>query len=396
MTESKLVEALDRLGSPSSAPDGWPRLGFLRNPFPTKSSPIWNVFHNQAAVRDRFYADLVEFLKAPNPTTTLFITGGNRVGKTHFMEHHRRALPALLESRGTVLPTAVVSAEFANFERLYLDIVDQIAECVHLQTGSTLFHQPAIQVSNLPPGDFRRALEQLEQAIGDDRDRVRTLLAGWVRGERLRLTQRRELGVIGLLDSPSQIQNTFGGLVRYLRSCAFDQGSSGASRTCPGVLVFVDEFELVWRHRRDRRDQFLQSLRALVDECAEGGLFLCVGMATGLGPDVADLEGDYPALFARMKGDREIPALLEIESSLVGIEYAREFERYGRQEFLAAGQRSSANLPSSELFNQREIDAYFREMVGSAHGATVTQADFFDRLHLEAEVRRKQIAGSAR
>jgi hypothetical protein len=394
MSESKLAQALDRLGTPSTTYDGWARHGFRRNPYPTKASPIWDVFHNQASVRDRFYADLVEFLRSPNPTTTLFFTGGNRVGKTHFMEHHRRVLPNELEAHDVVLPVVVVSAEFANFEQLYFDIVDQVADSVHSQTGMALFDSPMTQPEDLSPGDFRRALEKLGRATGAQADALRVLLTGWVRGERLRQTQRRELGVYGLVDSPSQVQNTFGGLVHYLRSRTFGKGT--VDRRCPGILVFVDEFELVWRQRRDRRDQFLQGLRALVDECAKGGLFLCVGMATGLGTEVTDVEGDYPALFARLRGDRDIPALVEIESSLVGIEYARAFEEHGRRDFISVSNVSGSGLPTSALFSDREIDAFFRQMLGSALGATVTQADFFDRLHIEAEEKRKHAVSVSR
>ena len=391
MTESKLAKALDKLGTPAATKEGWERLGFLRNPYPTRSSPIWDVFHNQAIVRDRFYSDLLEVLKEPHPTTTLFFSGGNRVGKTHFMEHHRRALPKELETRGLVLPIAVVSAEFANFERFYFDTIDQLSDSLHQQTGASLIGAPIENSTVLAPGDFRRAMEKYSAARGDDREALHALLASWVRGERHRQTQRNQLGVVGLLDSPSQVQNTFGGLIRYLLSRRFDGPSGQQTKRCAGVLIFVDEFELVWRQRRDRRDQFLQGLRALIDVCV-GGLFLVVGMATGIGPKVGDLEGDYPALFARLKGDRDIPALVEIESAVVGIEYVRAFEESGRADF-SAKHPNRKGLPSSVIFADREIDRMFRDMLGEARGATVTQADFFDRLHLAAEERRKQSPG---
>lgn len=112
-------------------------------------------------------------------------------------------------------------------------------------------------------------------------------------------------------------------------------------------------------------------------------------MATGIGPAVSDVEGDYPALFARLKGDRDIPGLVEIESAVEGIEYVRAFENFGRAEFLAKHPKQK-ELPPSTVFADREIDRMFRDMLGVAPGATVTQADFFDRLHLEAEARRRQ------
>jgi hypothetical protein len=291
-----------------------------------------------------------------------------------------------------VLPVAVVSAEFAGFERLFFDIVDQISDSIQSQTGSPLFDGPMDATDALAPGDFRRAMERFAEAAssGGDSNEVRSLLTGWVRGQRLRQTQRSSLSVFGLVDSPSQVQNTFGGLVAYLKQRRFGD-DSGNARTCPGVLIFVDEFELVWRQRRDRRDQFLQGLRALIDECANGGLFLCVGMATGIGPEVADVGGDYPALFARLKGDRDVPALVEIESAVVGIEYAREFERFGREMYERV-HRGVKSLPPLPLLAEREIDRLFREMVGGSLGATVTQADFFDRLHIEAEERRRSAA----
>lgn len=383
--DAKLAQMLDTIGVPSPNDDGWGRLGFLRNPYPTKSSPLFDVFHNQASVRDRFYADLVEFLKPPHPTTTLLFTGGNRVGKTHFMEHHRLELVRLLGVRRTILPIAVSRAESANLAHFYFDVVDQLAESLRLQTGYDLFEALPDRFDALKPSDLKRALETL--SASSDRGTTRGLLHSWVRGERLRLTQRKELGVFGLVDSPSQIQSTFSGIVRYLQDCNWAE--DGIPRQCPGVLVFVDEFELIWRQRRDRRDQFLQGLRALVDECAGGGLFLCVGMATGIGPEVWNLEGEYPAFYARLKGTRDIPALVEIESGVVGIEYARAFEDYGRKAYLAQNQ-TGHELPPASLFSDREIDAFFRELVGSARGATVTQADFFDKLHLEAENRRRQ------
>lgn len=389
MAATSLDQVFANFDTASKGRSGWEPLGFLRNPFPTKSAPNWDVFHNQAEVRDRFYGDLGEFLRPPHATQTLLFVGGNRVGKTHFMEHHRQALPARLDRANLVLPIAVVSAESASLEDLFFRIVDQTVDSLRFQTGNGLFDMPA-RVDTVHPGDLRRALERLEQQPNDARREFQSLLSSWVRGDRLRLAQRRELGVSGLVDTPSQVVNTFGGLVRYLRGCAF--GDAGI-RSCPGLLVFVDEFELAWQKRRDRRDQFFQGLRALVDECAEDGLFLCIGMATGLGPEVRHLEGEYPALYGRLKGNREIPALVEIESAVVGIEYARAFERHGRDTFLAA-QVDAKKLPEPELLTDREIDGLFRNIVGPAPGASVAQADFFDQLHVEAEAKRQRASAA--
>src|SRR5260370_40083572 len=97
--------------SGNQGPGGWvAQIGFLHNPYPSRSHPIWDVFHNQAEVRQRFYADLGEFLRESS-TVTLFFTGGNRVGKTHFMEYHRKELTAKLAEREIVIPIAVLSSQ---------------------------------------------------------------------------------------------------------------------------------------------------------------------------------------------------------------------------------------------------------------------------------------------
>lgn len=381
-----LTAALDaHLGHPDvDVDDGWESFGLLRNPYPTRSHPNWSVFHNQEEVRDRFYSDLGTFLKSET-TTTLFFTGGNRVGKTHFMEHHRRSLPPLLAERGIVLPISVVRADTANLYQLYQEFIDQIYDGIRDQTGELLFAGELPDPVQLAPSDFRRAIERLVAASASDTDHLRVLLLDWIRGARLRASQRNDLGVSGLVDSQSQVVSTFGGLVRFLQLRRWEL--DGARWRCPGVLVFVDEFELIWKQRRDRRDQFLQGLRALVDVTGgTGGLFLCVGMATGLGVEIGHVETDYPALYARMRGARDIPALLEIDSGVVGIEYARKYDAAGREAFRAA--RDTATVPREPgVFTDREIDSFFRELVGTAMGGTVTQADFFDKLHAEAESR---------
>ena len=118
-------------------------------------------------------------------------------------------------------------------------------------------------------------------------------------------------------------------LIRLLR--LFDGTQESPRETsfkCPGIIVFLDEFELVWRARRDRRDSFLQGLRALLDD-SKDGIFLCVGMATGMGVDLEMVEHTYPALFARLRG-ANMPALREVEGVVDALGYARAFYSTGR------------------------------------------------------------------
>src|ERR1700720_592352 len=365
----------------------WHQFGFLRNPFPSRSHPIWDLFYNQTAVKRQFSADILEFVRESN-TVTLFFTGGNRVGKTHFMEYHKRELTAKFHDRQIVIPVAVVSAQSSDFRNLDGQIIEQIDESLRLQTGRRLFEGPihasvADHLSSLPAGDFRRAVESAAVSATEE---GRLLLRRWLRGERIRAPQRSALGVMAWVDSQSQMLAVFEGLVTYLllpeesgaTAAPLSQGPRRAE--CLGVLVFLDEFELVWKARRDRRDQFLQALRALIDGCPKG-LFLCVGMATGLYVEMEEVEASYPALFARLKGSREIPGLIQIAFVTEAIGYAREFERHAREEF-----NRQAREPGriEELFSDQDIESIFRDLAGTG---SVSQGDFFDGLHTEAERR---------
>jgi P-loop Domain of unknown function (DUF2791) len=365
--------------------EAWSQFGFLRNPFPSRSHPIWNVFYNQSDVKRRFLGDLREFLAESN-TVTLFFTGGNRVGKTHFMEYHRQELTTKFREREIVVPVAVVSAQSCDFRSLFGQIIDQVDESLRIQAGSRLFEGEisaavARGVSSLPAGDFRRAVET---AIAAGDESTRLLLRRWLRGDRIRAPQRSAIGVAGLVESQSQMLMVLEGLVRFLllpESIDLESGSSGSAQ-CLGVLLFLDEFELVWRARRDRRDQFLQAIRALIDACPKG-LFLCVGMATGLNVEMEEVEASYPALFARLKGTREIPALVQVGYVTEAIGYSREFEKHARREFQA--QPTSVKREAVELFSDQDIESFFRELAG--RDGSVSQGDFFDRLHSEAERR---------
>jgi hypothetical protein len=380
MAAQGLEQIIERRAGATSE---WSRLGFLYNPFPSRSHPNWEVFHNQAEVRTRFNHVFEGFLQG-QPTTTMFFTGGNRVGKTHFMEYHRRTLPPLLEAAGIVLPIALVLAQFCDFVGLCRQVIEQVSDALRQQTGAGLFEAPltpeeARVVETLPPGDFRRALKRVIEA-SDEGDR-RLLLQRWLRGERLRATQRVELGVIGHLDSTATLVGALGGLVRFMLGVS-TQGPAEENRTRPGILIFVDEFELLWKHRRDRRDQFLQGLRALIDACPVG-LFLCVGMATGVGSEALALERDYPALFQRLRGARATPALVEIDSVTEAQKYAAAFVENGRKRFRDV----HANADDARPFlTQLEIEQLYKASPGGASlGGTVSQGDFFDMLHEYAD-----------
>jgi hypothetical protein len=368
----------DFLGAEVQSAVSWRHFGLLENPFPSRSHPVWDVFHNQTQLLKRFYMDLGEFVRA-GTTTTLFFTGGNRIGKTHFCQYHRLTLPNELAKRNKLVPIAMVSAESCRFFDLYRPIIDQFDECLRLQTGQGLFSsiwrdQLLSIAETLSPGDFRQAMRTIASTTDADFPAVHALLMQWLRGERLRLTQRRDLGVSSIIDSLAHSLNVLQGLTEILR--AWDPGDGSS---CPGVILFVDEFELIWTHRRDQRDRFLQALRALVDACPMG-LFLCVAMATGTGYDPEDVETGYPALFARLKGARDIPALVEVAGAVEAQEYAKAFMDHARKKAQQEG--VPAGVP---LFTETDVRAFFIAVAGT--GATVSQGDFFDKLHVEAEIR---------
>jgi hypothetical protein len=360
----------------------WKRFGFLRNPFPSRSHPVWGVFYNQIEVRRRFLADLNEFLRERN-TVTLFFTGGNRVGKTHFMEHHRQVLTEKFRKSGVVAPIAVTSAQSSDFKTLYGQILDQIDESLRIQTGFKLFEEGISvkvreRLDGLPPGDFRKAVESTAETGGE----TLLLLRRWLRGERIRAPQRALLGVSSPIESQSQMLNALEGLVKYLLlpeggGAVTEDGAMG----CRGLVLFLDEFELIWKARRDRRDQFLQALRALIDS-APWGMFLCVGMATGINVGMEEVEVSYPALFARLKGAGGIPSLVQIGYVTEAIGYAREFERHAREKF--AIETGEVADDYEQLFSDQDIESFFKALAGRG---SVSQGDFFDRLHTEAERR---------
>ncbi|MCC6555475.1 MAG: hypothetical protein IT372_21145 [Polyangiaceae bacterium] len=378
MSTLNLDSVLDAtLGSQSEREQPWRRFGLLQNPFPSRAHPIWDVFHNQQQVRDRFLRDLGEFLQQRN-TVTLFFTGGNRVGKTHFMEHHRRVLPAKLQSRAVAVPIALVSTQSCDFMHLYQQAVEQIDESLRLQVGSGLFQDPlpphvVEHLRELPPGDFRRAVERFAGA-GAQRDAVGALIREWLGGGRLRVTSRRHVDVRDNVDTVAHALNAFESLLRLL--LLWDSAETSTYR-CPGVLLFLDEFELIWGYRRDRRDQFLQTLRALVDAC-HLGLFMCVGMATGIGPTIAEVERAYPALSARLRGAQAVPALIQVGGVVDALGYANAFLEHGK----ALAAQRGIKRASEALLSNEEIERLFKQV---APLGSVPQGDFFDQLHNHAE-----------
>ena len=214
----------------------WRKFGFLRNPYPSRSHPIWDVFYNQADVRNRFLRDLQEFLREGN-TVTLFFTGGNRVGKTHFMEYHRQELTAKFRASGLIVPIAVTTAQSCDFRMLYGQLIDQIDESLRLQTGQRLFEggiPEEVQegLDTLPPGDFQRAVR-----VAAFNDEMVLLLRRWLRGERIRAPQRALLGVSSPIESQSQMLIALEGLIKFLRLP--ERAATGKEAKCRGVVAFL-------------------------------------------------------------------------------------------------------------------------------------------------------------
>lgn len=377
MTRSSLFDQY--LDPPARAQKAWHAYGLVGNPFPARAHPIWDVLHNQKLVVERFYRDLADFCREGN-TTTMFFTGGNRVGKTHFCQYHRRVLPQEVRKRDQILPVIMLSAQSCDFTELYRELIDQLDDGIRRQTGAGLFEDQELleeqDLSVLPPGDFHLAVTRLVQAR-DDRARqaIRLALRRWLRAERILPGLRRTLGVASVIESLAHQLNALEALMKLYCRVMPDQQTPGR----PGIVVFLDEFELIWTHRRDRRDRFLQAIRAFLDACPKG-VFLCVAMTTGLGHEVEDLEGAYPALFARLKGARQIPALVEIVGPSEAEEYANAFLEFATEQ---AGREGIK--PGKPLFTSVDIRKMFIEVAGG--GGTASQGDFFDQLHTAAERR---------
>lgn len=370
------IEALlDKVTSVTDAEhNAWQRFGLNGNPFPSRAQPIWEVFHNQNRVRDRFVEVLRDFVDGTaqnNNTRTMLFTGGNRVGKTHFMEHHRRYVVPRLTTRGLAVPTALVSAELCDAAGFVRAVLDQIEVSLRGLTGSGLFEtapSPELAVElqqKMPAGGLREALTRWKQGDNDHGD----LLRRWYSGERLRLPHRTKLGVSFLLDSFAPLVGALAGTIAYLRA------KHTTAPRCPGVLVFVDEFERVFNARRDRQGAFLQALRSILDASAGGGLLLCVGMAVDVGPTLQQVEEGYPALYERLKGAQEIPALTQIAGVVDALGYAHAFIEHARTDQAA----------KHVLITDAEIEQTFRKV--ARQGSSVAQGSFFDALHEHAEQR---------
>lgn len=362
-------------GEPSEDPTRrWAPFGLLQNPFPSRAQPIWDVLYNQDTVQKRFVRELSDFAKTPEQNNrTLLFTGGNRVGKTHFMEHHRRFVLPQLVPHGIVVPTALVSADAVDPTVIIGRALGEIDESLRASVGTGIVDEiDSAALSDLNDmSDVRRVLTAVSRsgALAPDAKR-------WFRGEKLPIRTRRELGAVDHLDALGPVLTAFEAVTLYIKS-KFN-GRGGRPRA-PGVLVFLDEFELAWNSRRDRRDRFLQGLRALLDSnAARGGLFLCVGLATGLGIEIADVESAYPALFERLRGADQIPALTQVGGVVDALGYANSFLEYGRSKFRAANP-SAIDVPA--ILGNREIEQAFV----SLGGRSVAQGALFDALHNLAE-----------
>lgn len=387
----------DRLfGSREADTSGWGHFGLLQNPFPTRAYPIWDAMHNQEDVRRHFEEELGEFVHFSRSATLLF-TGENRCGKTHFMEFYRRQLPRGFVGRNLCMPIVVLSAQYCDFQQFYLQLIAQLDDSLHEQTGAKLFQQeglPSVPPMGMPGGEFGRALARLQAArdTPDRQSRTASLFQKWLRGDKLSAGQRDELEVTGAVDTVAGMLSAIEGVIKYLRW----SGGQGGNPRCPGVLVFVDELEVALLQRRDRRDQFLQNLRALIDACREG-LFLCVAM-TKSEERRQLLEGSYPALWARLHGNKRRPDLdlLPVERVVDACDYAEAFVRLGRdiaRGSLGVNKHPPEPLSDQDVLSRRRIEDLFQDLRSPA--PTVSQGDFFDRLHEVAQqVVRARKAGS--
>lgn len=106
---------------------------------------------------------------------------------------------------------------------------------------------------------------------------------------------------------------------------------------------------------------------------------MAVGTGYQYGPD--DIEREYPAFFSRLKGARDVPALVQIPGVVEAQDYANAFIEFGR-----AKARTLGIEPVEELFTKAEIAAMFME-VSVGRGGSAPQGEFFDNLHNNAEAR---------
>jgi len=350
------------------------KFGYLDNPFPTKSYPIWKRFYDQEAVKEAFEDQVLDYIGGEQKNTTFFLLGGNRVGKTHFLKHHFLELENVFRNKKVpYFPSIFIKAPPGEFLQNYRDIILEINRHYEEISGEEFFLQflKRVQekqniVGKMPKDDLWRVLNKLCSgrlpiSTGDFWG-LYPIFMKWLEGTTLENNEKQKIGVF----SPLKTSATCISVLKRIIGIGRDEG------IIKGLVVFLDEFEVLWQVTRvEKRARYLQDLREFIDEISHGLLFV-VAMTEDA---EHNLEEEYPALYHRLSSPNVPHILKPIKGTEDAWGYANYFLEKARKEF-EEGENIS---PKDEhIISKAEVIEALERVSPELKSA---QGDFFDALH---------------
>lgn len=237
----------------------------VRRPLPRVAVPrddVRDLFDPDLSIGRRLRGLLTKALEGGMDVLT--IIGGYGLGKTH-------ALRYLSYIASTVSVKAVfVPSPGRTFLDIYATIVENLLDAA--LEGVTEVGNPAL----------KRALDLLREGGSESLIYVK----GWLLGYSVPLSVRYKLSLIGS--------------VRESNAIAFlSEILSSVLSNLRGVLILLDEVEVLLNLPRNSRFSYMESLRELID-VMPGGVALALSMTPACWDEVMNLN---PALYRRLSGN---------------------------------------------------------------------------------------------
>lgn len=376
---------------PKRARSPYEKFGYLDNPFPTKTYPLWQRFHNQEEVKSAFEEQLLRYISGDQKNSTFFLLGGNRVGKTHFLKHHYLALEDIFRKREIYhFPPIFIAAPPSDFLQNYRDIILQLnrhyeditKEEFFLQFSNLIKNQDDL-IGKMLKDDLWRAFRKLQQTakrtslipredfVGGVLGGVYPIFLKWLEGVTLEQREKRILGISSPLKTSSSSIYVLSQIIQMGRELELIKG----------LIVFLDEFEVLWPTvRAERRARYLQDLRHFIDEIPHG-LFLVVAMTDDT---EASLREEYRALHGRLSSPTAPYILRPIHGTDDAWGYAEYFLEEARKVF---EDTRGSSFQGNHIISRAEVIETLEKV--SKEQLIAFQGDFFDALHelVEEKVR---------
>lgn len=372
------LEASSKKVLKEKLPSIYEKFGYLDNPFPTKSYPIWKRFYNQKEVKEAFEKELINYIEGDQKNTTFFLLGGNRIGKTHFLKHHCLELENTFRKKGNPdFPPIFTKASSGNFLQNYRDIIlqlnrhyeDTTKEEFFLQFLNYIKDKPDF-INNMPKNDLRRALKHSQSSVPKQKAFIETedfvgrypIFLKWLENATLEKREKQSIGVFSPLKTSSSSIYVLKQIIKIGRTIGLVKG----------IIVFLDEFEVIWPTvRADRRLRYFQDLREFIDELPNG-LFLIVAMTEDT---EHKLKEEYPALYGRISSPTRQYNLNLIQGTKDACEYANYFLEEARREF---EEERKTEFQDGHIISKVDVMQTLEKVFPERKAS---QGDFFDALH---------------